>query len=44
LPRHALHAHRLHFRWNDEERTFTVPMPEDIRAMGEKSGLSMESL
>jgi 23S rRNA pseudouridine1911/1915/1917 synthase len=44
LPRHALHAHRLHFRWNDEERTFTVPMPEDIRAMGEKSGLSMDSL
>jgi len=33
LPRHALHAHEMSFPWNGEERTFTVPLPEDMREM-----------
>ena len=30
LPRHALHAHELHFPWNGEESIFIAPLPEDI--------------
>jgi 23S rRNA pseudouridine1911/1915/1917 synthase len=31
FPRHALHAHELHFPWNGEEMVFTAPLPEDMR-------------
>jgi 23S rRNA pseudouridine1911/1915/1917 synthase len=30
LERHALHASKLSFRWNGEERSFTAPLPEDM--------------
>ena len=33
LPRHALHAHELHFPWNGEEITFTAPLPEDMEEL-----------
>ena len=33
LPRHALHASTLSFPWNDEELTFTAPLPEDMAKM-----------
>jgi len=39
LPRHALHAHELRFAWNDEEMTFTAPLPEDMREYAESSGV-----
>lgn len=31
LPRHALHAHTLAFRWHDRDCRFTVPLPEDLQ-------------
>ena len=31
LSHHALHAHELRFTWNGEERTFTAPLPEDVK-------------
>ena len=40
LRRHALHAHELGFAWNGEELTFTAPLPEDMRAYAEQSGIS----
>jgi 23S rRNA pseudouridine1911/1915/1917 synthase len=33
LSRHALHAHELCFMWNGEERTFTTPLPEDMKGL-----------
>jgi 23S rRNA pseudouridine1911/1915/1917 synthase len=39
LPRHALHSHTLRFRWGDEDLTFTVPLPEDMLTLAERSGL-----
>lgn len=33
LPRHALHAHELRFLWNNQERIFTAPLPEDMREL-----------
>jgi 23S rRNA pseudouridine1911/1915/1917 synthase len=39
IPRHALHAHRLAFRWDGQERVFTVPMPEDMAALARAMGL-----
>ncbi|MCE0498390.1 MAG: RluA family pseudouridine synthase [Methylacidiphilales bacterium] len=33
LPRHALHAHELSFPWDGAVRTFTAPLPEDMRAL-----------
>ena len=33
LRRHALHAHELSFPWDGTERTFTAPLPEDMRAL-----------
>ena len=39
LPRHALHAHELRFPWHEEERTFTAPLPEDMRTYAENAGL-----
>jgi 23S rRNA pseudouridine1911/1915/1917 synthase len=41
LPRHALHAHRLEFRWDNEVRVFTAPMPEDMGALGRRLGVSL---
>jgi 23S rRNA pseudouridine1911/1915/1917 synthase len=35
LPRHALHAHELRFRWRGEERRFTAPLPPDLAALAE---------
>jgi 23S rRNA pseudouridine1911/1915/1917 synthase len=40
IPRHALHAHRLEFAWNGEPREFIVPIPDDIRALASRLGLS----
>jgi 23S rRNA pseudouridine1911/1915/1917 synthase len=40
LSRHALHAHRLEFRWENEDRLFTVPMPDDMRALARRLNLS----
>jgi len=39
LPRHALHASRLSFRWGGEEREFVVPLPEDIAELERKLGV-----
>jgi len=39
LPRHALHASRLSFRWGGEEREFVVPLPEDIAALARRLGV-----
>jgi 23S rRNA pseudouridine1911/1915/1917 synthase len=39
LPRHALHAQRMKFRWGGEEREFVVPLPEDILALARKLGV-----
>lgn len=39
LPRHALHAQRLEFRWDDADRVFTAPMPADMRALGRRLNL-----
>jgi 23S rRNA pseudouridine1911/1915/1917 synthase len=36
LPRHALHAHELSFPWDGVERTFTAPLPEDLRAWAQE--------
>lgn len=36
LPRHALHAHELRFRWKDEERIFFAPLPEDMREFADR--------
>jgi len=33
LRRHALHAHELSFPWDGIERTFTAPLPEDMRML-----------
>ena len=33
LERHALHAHELRFIWDEEEWTFTAPVPEDMQAL-----------
>lgn len=41
-PHHALHAHRLEFRWNDEERRFVVPLPPDLLALGRRFGLNLD--
>ena len=35
LRRHALHAHELSFPWDGTERTFTAPLPEDMRGLVE---------
>jgi 23S rRNA pseudouridine1911/1915/1917 synthase len=43
LPRHALHAHRLGFRWGGEEREFVVPLPEDITELARKLGIDESS-
>jgi 23S rRNA pseudouridine1911/1915/1917 synthase len=39
LPRHALHASRMSFRWGGEEREFGVPLPEDIAELARKLGV-----
>ena len=39
LPRHALHAHELSFPWDGAERTYTAPLPEDMREWAKKAGL-----
>ena len=39
LPRHALHAHRLEFLWDNQVRVFTAPMPEDMQALGRRLNL-----
>jgi 23S rRNA pseudouridine1911/1915/1917 synthase len=39
LPRHALHAQRLEFRWDDVDRVFTAPMPADMRALARRLNL-----
>jgi 23S rRNA pseudouridine1911/1915/1917 synthase len=41
LPRHALHASRLNFRWKGEEREFVVPLPEDIATLARKLGIDV---
>jgi 23S rRNA pseudouridine1911/1915/1917 synthase len=33
LPRHALHAHELHFPWDGQDMTFAAPLPEDMQAL-----------
>lgn len=40
-PRHALHAHRLDFRWAGEERSFIVPLPQDMLALGRRFDLTL---
>jgi 23S rRNA pseudouridine1911/1915/1917 synthase len=40
IPRQALHAHRLEFAWNGTPRAFTIPVPDDMRALAEKLGLT----
>jgi 23S rRNA pseudouridine1911/1915/1917 synthase len=41
LRRHALHAARLSFRWKKEERQFVAPIPEDMRELARKLGISL---
>jgi 23S rRNA pseudouridine1911/1915/1917 synthase len=41
LPRHALHAHRLKFRWGGDDRDFVVPLPDDIAALARKVGVDV---
>jgi 23S rRNA pseudouridine1911/1915/1917 synthase len=43
LNRHALHAERIEFPWEGVERSFIVPMPEDIQEMAEKLGLRVRA-
>lgn len=43
LRRHALHAHELKFPWNDQERTFTAPLPEDMRTLVDSLEISPSS-
>ncbi len=31
LRRHALHAHEMTFPWNDVDRIFTAPLPDDMQ-------------
>jgi len=40
IPRHALHAHKLEFRWENTERVFTAPMPDDLMALERSLNLS----
>jgi 23S rRNA pseudouridine1911/1915/1917 synthase len=40
LPRHALHAHQLTFTWNAEQRTFTAPLPDDLRGCAVRMGIN----
>jgi 23S rRNA pseudouridine1911/1915/1917 synthase len=39
-PRHALHAHRLEFRWDGGERRLVVPLPLDLRTLAQRFNLS----
>jgi 23S rRNA pseudouridine1911/1915/1917 synthase len=41
LPRHALHAHELRFRWNAEELVFAAPVPEDMKALCREAALDI---
>ena len=40
LRRHALHAEEMRFVWEGEELVFTAPMPEDMREMAGRQGIS----
>lgn len=40
LRRHALHAWRMTFGWAGVERTFEARVPEDMRGLAEKCGLT----
>ncbi len=33
LPRHALHAAEISFRWNEQDRTFSAPLPQDMQEL-----------
>jgi len=41
LPRHALHAHELKFRWAGEDREFTIPLPGDISSLAQRLGVDV---
>jgi 23S rRNA pseudouridine1911/1915/1917 synthase len=43
-PRHALHAHRLEFSWENEQRVFVVPLPQDMLALGKRFNLSFTGM
>ena len=43
LRRHALHAYELRFTWNGETPTFTAPLPADIQARAQASGIAIPS-
>jgi 23S rRNA pseudouridine1911/1915/1917 synthase len=40
LSRHALHAHRIEFRWENADRVFTAPVPVDMRALERRLNLN----
>jgi len=39
LRRHALHARELNFPWDGTERTFTAPLPPDMKAWARQADL-----
>lgn len=43
LPRHALHAREVRFRWNEKEIKFTAPLPEDLQEVAERNSLPAPS-
>jgi 23S rRNA pseudouridine1911/1915/1917 synthase len=42
FDRHALHAERIEFPWEGRERRLVVPMPQDMRELAAKLGLSAD--
>ena len=41
IPRHALHAQRLEFKWDGEARVFVAPLPDDLCRLARRLDLSL---